>query len=1323
MSRSIATADHLFDRPWRAGRPFKPATGRARRWSMILLLLLLCAVIGGYGYLTDSQRVRRMAETYLSNLVGGRVEVGRATLSVFEGLRLDDVKVHVDDDFSAPDSVLFSAQTFVIKYDPRSMVGGRLEASQIVAQKPQVLLAQNRQTGLWNYNRLGRGRARSLRPSFRPRGKPLALPEVLLRNARVEISEVRDTRLIPLGFMDIEGRLSPGEEDRYAFALQSRGSDLGPSVSGSVSLGTGQVTAQLHNFVFGRDIRSMLPADVRDWWERHGLSGALEIPTLLYTPSRGSRPAGFKVVTALNGVTLSVPPEEWIGARDVRRQEQVREALFAVSGLYRTAGFDVQPGRETQDGSREAAAPEASEAPRETIDCLLAMLRPPAIRLRNVAGSFVFTQDGIDVRDVSGRVENNGLSISGRIAGYRPDAPVELHIASLASENIIIPPSPRYVSSMPGAVREIYEQFRPEGKGQLWVQVSRADSGARPEVRGEVTVVDGKFVFGRFPYPLREVTGRIGFGPDGSGKDRVVIHVRGRGPENGPNRDATIAIDSFDGHIAPLGPECGINVLVTGRNVSCDSVLRQAFAPDVQQALKVFDAPGHGEFPKFRGDFDCRVVRPIGKLSHWSFDTDVHLADGSGSLVAFPYPLRNVTGDLKIRSGYADVSNLTMKQGDASVIVNGRVAFHPEPPASAQPGLVSHPPEFRTILDVTVRGMALDDTLIASLPPDRRELLQKLGIQGKLDVDGKLFSPDKPDRAATPPTTPSETAPLDYAFDMTLREGTLQPGGGEFKADAVSGNFHLTREELQIKKVEAKRDKAVLAASGALGWSGTPRLKLEATAKDLTLDAPLYSVLPPSARSSWDELRPQGSIDAALSYDGAVGRHAESTEPSPSSASTRESGKGLQLVLKPRQLAVTPKTVPYKLEEVTGTVTVNSQKVTLDEITAHHGEAKIAVSGSGVPGARPVWDLKLSGKEVAVDDDFRRALPTTLCGLVEALKLQGKVGFDISRLHYRSGESAAAPAPASQPAAKAPATTRSNDSDPEIDLTATLALSGAQLDVGVPLSEVIGQLDLDASVRNGHLDKLKGTIASDSMTLAGRSLRHFKAALLKPVDKSELRVAKMQAELAGGEMAGDVSISYPENAPSRYNVGLVVRNADVTELAKETDKNVEARLTASLSLEGSWGDPTARRGRGDVVVDGKGMYRVPLVLGLLQVTNLALPVSGPFNEATAAYSLEGQRVNFEKIELKSDTMLMTGGGHLDFENKQVRLSFVTDNPGGLKLPFLNDLWQGARNEMLRIHVRGTIQEPKVAASSMGTFTTTVDEVFKGDAPEKKRKAK
>ena len=76
---------------------------------------------------------------------------------------------------------------------------------------------------------------------------------------------------------------------------------------------------------------------------------------------------------------------------------------------------------------------------------------------------------------------------------------------------------------------------------------------------------------------------------------------------------------------------------------------------------------------------------------------------------------------------------------------------------------------------------------------------------------------------------------------------------------------------------------------------------------------------------------------------------------------------------------------------------------------------------------------------------------------------------------------------------------------------------------------------------------------------------------------------------------------------------------------------------------------------------------------------------------------------------------MQGNGSLDFGTKKVRMTFTTDNPNWPKLPIVGALVQGAKHELLQIHVRGTLTEPKVSARAINTLSTTVDEVFRGDS--------
>ncbi len=63
------------------------------------------------------------------------------------------------------------------------------------------------------------------------------------------------------------------------------------------------------------------------------------------------------------------------------------------------------------------------------------------------------------------------------------------------------------------------------------------------------------------------------------------------------------------------------------------------------------------------------------------------------------------------------------------------------------------------------------------------------------------------------------------------------------------------------------------------------------------------------------------------------------------------------------------------------------------------------------------------------------------------------------------------------------------------------------------------------------------------------------------------------------------------------------------------------------------------------------------------------------------------------------------------------LWLATTNPALIALPIVGPLLGGANQELLRIHIKGTIDQPKVSASTFDTVTTTVDQVFKGNDQE------
>jgi hypothetical protein len=449
-------------------------------------------------------------------------------------------------------------------------------------------------------------------------------------------------------------------------------------------------------------------------------------------------------------------------------------------------------------------------------------------------------------------------------------------------------------------------------------------------------------------------------------------------------------------------------------------------------------------------------------------------------------------------------------------------------------------------------------------------------------------------------------------------------------------------------------------------------------------------MLPVEARKGWDAVNPTGTVDATLEL-----------------AASNGDPQRLELNIVPRDLSVMPAVLPYRLDNLQGAVSVTNDRVVFHDLTAKHGPSDILVSGEGQLGARPAWDMKVSAAHVSVDDELIRALPDSVAGVLKGLKVSGNIGVEFSKLAYwPSGQSA----PGSSD-------TPTNDGKPpgaDLDFAARVALQGTSMNMALPMTNVQGSIDLAGLVRDGNLHRLAGRCAADSLDISGRPATNFKLAMDKSTDDPVIQLSHLEGDFAGGDIAGEGQCAFPDGSAAKYDLSLVLRDADVQQLTTPYEKNLKGRLTASLQMDGNWDDPNSRRGHGDLTVSGDELYNIPVMMGLLQMTNLALPISSPLSEISTRYTLDGQRVLFERIDLKGKDVTMSGSGELNFAQGRVSLWLVTNNSALVSLPVVGPLIHGADQELLKIHIQGTIQQPKVSASTFDTITTTVDQVLSGD---------
>ncbi len=1255
------------------GTPRPPRT-RRRQILTACLLLFLVAIIVAYWAMTDPKRLGPMAEHYLSKIVGSHVKVRSAYLSLFDGLRLEGVQLFVGNN-DRPDSLLLSARAFLVRASIPGLLSGRMDAAQILALDPHLQLCENFDadpSARWNYSLLAPPK-QTEQPHAPDRA--ISLPKIVLRGGVVQYSRIINGRHELVGSMAVDGQLIPASlinrPNRYRFELDGRakGHPAGPRISGIIDMDTPSFSANIQTIEFDNAVRAMLPTQVQTWWQAHQLAGRVRIPRIEYVPEYRGASRSFNVEVQLDGVNMAILPEELLGSREFHRIASMRPGIRidepADLGLVSRAGI---------------------------VDRTL-QLRP--LFLKNVSGRLVFSPDRVRICGLSGQIETNTVLLYGEILGYNEDAPASLR---LIANNMLIPPHPRYLPSLPQVIRKVYSDFSPAGRASLFFDLTRHKPGDTLKIQGEALILDGAFCFDEFLYPLRRITGSIIVGPDrATGQDRLdLVNLRCLGLEGTKNANAHITIN---GWVSPIDRGSAVEVQLASPSVSFDEHIRRALPDDARSVMDLFDIRSRGDSNhnkilapvELSGAFAARIRRPPGPKRNVSVDVNLDIAHGNGQFQAFPYPLRNVSGKISIHPRYTEIKNLVAKHHDASISLDGRVSYGPNRPTEPS-------------LSVIARNIPLDDDLFLALRHQQRQWLLKGGLTGGfLDIDGSIYLP--PNAASASDT--------DFQLDLIMRDANIWPVNNTFALTNANAKLQLSSTSLRIHQLTAKRANGQFVGHGVISWpDDQPRFNVAAVATNLPLDQTLFNLLPANAQQWWKLLRPQGTTDLDIAYTGNVAQEPDSNQQNPPSA------ENYRVIIRPRQLAINPAPCPWPVDKVTGSVLVTPDKTSLHDVLLHRGSARIKLNGSGNNGPDSSWILSASGHDIPVDDHFRRAIGTNLRAFCDSIKLAGSLAFDVPALTIRPQEY-------SPSASHPPATPPLN----EIQIqNATLSLTNGSLDTGLPLTHINGGLrELAAVIRGSTIQSFSANILVPSMQLAQRPATDFRGSVKKTAwpatpNHSVYHFQDMQAKVAGGQIAiSQLDIDLPDKGPSAYTLRLDMKDIDLRSL--QLEDNITGRLNASLNLEAKWDNPASRVGRGDVLIQGKELYNVPVVFGWLQIANLAMPGKSPFTEASCTYNIQGQRLVLRPIVLRSSTVTMQGDGVLDFASKRLEMTFLTDNRNLFRIPIIGDLIDVAKHELLPIRVTGTIHEPQVRVQSLRTFTTTLDQVFRTDQKNPKSKKK
>ncbi|GAH32196.1 unnamed protein product, partial [marine sediment metagenome] len=207
-------------------------------------------------------------------------------------------------------------------------------------------------------------------------------------------------------------------------------------------------------------------------------------------------------------------------------------------------------------------------------------------------------------------------------------------------------------------------------------------------------------------YPVQHIAGQVDF----TERSFQLKNLTGR------HGDTSLV---FNGWSEDFGPNWKYQIKITSDNMALDNDLYNALSTKQKEFWTGFSPAGLAAI-------DYRISRQSQTSKEKTLA--VELLDAEATYRNFPYPLKNLTGNLFFDSDSVIVSEVVSQVKGCKITLNGKVTAHTTD---------------RPIYDISIKteNIPLDSTLVAALPAKQRHLCTRFNMTGLTDANVKIFTP------------------------------------------------------------------------------------------------------------------------------------------------------------------------------------------------------------------------------------------------------------------------------------------------------------------------------------------------------------------------------------------------------------------------------------------------------------------------------------------------------------------------------------------------------------------------------------------------------
>jgi len=696
------------------------------------------------------------------------------------------------------------------------------------------------------------------------------------------------------------------------------------------------------------------------------------------------------------------------------------------------------------------------------------------------------------------------------------------------------------------------------------------------------------------------------------------------------------------------------DVRVNGLNIPLDVDLYAALSDRYQSIWKRFNPQGMADITV---DIHRDGAGQDAGMPQARTDVTARLHDSFVCFAGYPYPLENVFGDIDIADDRIRFHGLTGSRGAATVRIDGEVAFTEADRPQAN-------------LRLEARDVPIDQTLADALPPEGRGAIEQFRATGSLDLLGTISTHET--RGA-------------FVYDLVASVRDTQIAYRDFPLDIrdVAGEVHIRPDRISVIRAHGRHKHAPITATGDV--HRTPEgfvADLTFASSELLLSETLRAALPEPVQRIWSTLNPKGkvAIESAVHLVSEGDVHEER----------------YRTTLTFDDAAFRYDRFPLPLHEVKGRVFIDHRQIEIAELVGRHDDGQVTISGRiDLTGAEPRGVLRITGRNLKADKSFINRLPPALCRLVKSWRFRGCFDIDLDPLRFSADA----------------------DAGWTFDYQGHMKLLDASATFGVLCEHIDGSLELIGRVSPDQRPAWAANLKLDRATLAGWHFQNLTARIAASDESNVVYIRDAVADAYGGQATGFGQVTLMDDR-TEYQGSIVARGLQLSEYVKtlsadqpETgDEPAKGEIDGNLMVRGRTGKGGYFEGAGEMFVRNAQVWKLPLVFAIFQVLNLA-PDENVFHDGWLRYAVSPNIITFHKIDLQGKAISLIGGGRMDLRTRQLDVTLLAGSPVRIRLPFVTELLEGASRELMELHVRGTVQEPRITPLPLRSLREALDDLF------------